>query len=112
MRSPIRPPILDSYITRELAGPFMFALAGFFVFWFINIFFIAADYLINAHASPILVLRFLLFRIPQSVPYAFPFAMLFGTLLGISRLVADNEITALRTSGVQIARIARTPIVL
>ena len=74
---PMRPlprlPLLDSYLVRELAGPFVFALGAFLLFWFLNIFFLAADYIINAHAPFFVVFRFLLFRIPQSTPYAFPF---------------------------------------
>jgi hypothetical protein len=49
-------------------------------------------------------------RVPQATPYAFPFACLFGTLLGFGRLAADNEITALRTSGVSFWRIIRLPL--
>ena len=107
-----RPPILDAYIVRELAAPFLFAFGAFLMFWFINIFFLAADYIINAHASPFLLLRFLLFRIPQATPYAFPFSCLMATLLAVGRLAADNEISALRTSGVSFLRISRTPLVL
>ena len=107
----IRLPILDSYILRELAGPFGFSLAAFLLFWIVNIFFLAADYIINAHAPPILLLRFLIFRVPQCTPYAFPFACLFGTLLAFGRLAADNEITALRTSGVSFLRICTTPLI-
>jgi lipopolysaccharide export system permease protein len=111
MRLGPRLPILDSYILREMAAPFGFGVAAFFLFWFLNIFFLAAHELISAHASPLLLLRFLIFRVPQSVQYAFPFACLFATLLGFGRLVADNEITALRTSGVTMWRIARTPLI-
>jgi lipopolysaccharide export system permease protein len=103
-------PLLDIYILREMAGPFVFGLAAFLLFWFLNIFFLAADYVINQHAPVFLVLRFLIFRLPQSTPMAFPFACLFGTLLAFGRLTADNEISALRTSGVSFARIVRTPI--
>jgi LPS export ABC transporter permease LptG len=113
---PMRPlprlPLLDSYLIRELAGPFVFALGAFLLFWFLNIFFLAADYIINAHAPFFLVLRFLIFRVPQSTPYAFPFACLFATLLAFGRLTADNEITALRTAGVAFSRICRTPVIL
>src|ERR1700736_4121876 len=91
--------ILDSYVLREVAGPFAFALGAFFLFWFANIFVLAADYLVNKNAPIFLVLRFLLFRVPQATPMAFPFACLFGVLLAFGRLVADNEINALRTSG-------------
>jgi lipopolysaccharide export system permease protein len=103
-------PILDAYLLREVAGPFAFALAAFFLFWFANIFVLAADYLINKGAPIFLVLRFLIFRMPQATPMAFPFACLFGTLLGFGRLMADNEITALRTSGVPFIRIIRLPL--
>jgi lipopolysaccharide export system permease protein len=103
-------PILDAYLLREVAGPFAFALAAFFLFWFANIFVLAADYLINKGAPIFLVLRFLVFRMPQATPMAFPFACLFGTLLGFGRLMADNEITALRTSGVPFIRIIRLPL--
>jgi lipopolysaccharide export system permease protein len=104
-------PILDAYVLREMAGPFAFALAAFFLFWFANIFVLAADYLVNKGAPFFLVLRFLVFRVPQATPLAFPFACLFGTLLGFGRLAADNEISAMRTSGVSFFRIIRLPLI-
>ena len=107
-----RLPILDAYIMRELAGPFFFGLGAVYVFWFANIFVLAADYLINKGAPVFLILRFLVARMPQATPMAFPFACLFGALLAFGRLVADNEITALRTSGISYLRICRTPVVL
>src|SRR5271155_3914098 len=105
-----RLPILDAYILRELVAPFLFAFGTYLLFWFVNIFFLAADYIINAHAPLFLVLRFLLFRVPQSTPLAFPFACLFASLLAFGRLAQDNEINALRTSGVTFLRICRTPL--
>jgi len=104
-------PIMDAYLLRELAAPFAFALGAFFLFWFANIFVLAADYLVNKNAPIFLVLRFLLFRVPQATPMAFPFACLFGVLLAFGRLVADNEINALRTSGVSFLRIIRLPLI-
>ncbi len=103
-------PILDAYVLREVASPFAFALAAFFLFWFANIFVLAADYIVNKGAPIFLVLRFLVFRVPQATPFAFPFACLFGTLLGFGRLAADNEINAMRTSGVSFFRIIRLPL--
>lgn len=109
-RPTIRLPLMDAYLLREFVGPFFFAFAAFLLFWGVNIFFIAADYIINAHAPFFLVLRFVVFRIPQSIPLAFPFASLFATLLAIGRLAADNEINALRTAGVSLWRICLTPL--
>ena len=101
--------ILDLYILREMAGPFAIGLAAYLLFQFLNIFFLAADYVINQHASMLLVLRFLILRVPQATPLAFIFACLLGTMLAFGRFVADNELTALRTSGVSLWRIARVP---
>ena len=59
----------------EMVGPFMFAFGAFLLFWALNIFFLAADYIINQHAPFFLVLRFVIFRIPQAIPMAFPFGV-------------------------------------
>jgi len=111
--APLRFPrftILDAYLLREIMPPFGFAFGAYLLFWFVNIFFLAADYIINAHAPIFLVLRFLLFRVPQSTPLAFPFACLLSSLLAFGRLAQDNEINALRTSGVTFLRICCTPL--
>jgi lipopolysaccharide export system permease protein len=116
--TPLAPPgptlrltIMDAYILRELAAPFAFSAGVYMLFWFINIFFVAADYLINAHANIFLILRFLAFRVPQSIPMAFPFGCLFATLVAFGRMAADNEITAMRTSGISFLRIAAAPLI-
>jgi lipopolysaccharide export system permease protein len=105
-----RLPILDTYLLRELVGPFIFAFGAFLLFWGINIFFLAADYIINQHAPFFLVLRFVIFRVPQAIPMAFPFACLFAALLAMGRLMGDNEITAMRTAGIPVMRIAAAPL--
>jgi lipopolysaccharide export system permease protein len=106
----LRLPILDGYLLREMMGPFMFALGAFLLFWALNIFFLAADYIINQHAPFFLVLRFVIFRIPQATPMAFPFASLFAALLAMGRLMGDNEVTAMRTAGIPVMRIALSPL--
>jgi LPS export ABC transporter permease LptG len=105
-----RVPILDRYLLREMVGPFLFAFFAYLIFWALNIFFVAADYIINQHAPFFLVLRFVLFRVPQAIPMAFPFASLFAGLLAMGRVMGDNEVTAMRTSGIPVWRIALTPL--
>lgn len=105
-----RLPILDTYLLREMFGPFMFAFGAFLLFWALNIFFLAADYIINQHAPFFLVLRFVIFRIPQAIPMAFPFGCLFAALLAIGRVMGDNEVTAMRTAGIPVWRIAAAPL--
>ena len=106
-----RMPILDRYLISEMVGPFMFAFLAFLLFWALNIFFLAADYIINQHAPIFLVLRFVIFRIPQAIPMAFPFACLFAGLLSMGRVMGDNEVTAMRTSGIPVWRIALSPLI-
>jgi lipopolysaccharide export system permease protein len=103
-------PILDGYLLHEIVGPFLFAFGAFLLFWGLNIFFLAADYIINQHAPFFLVLRFVIFRIPQAIPMAFPFACLFAALLAMGRVMGDNEVTAMRTSGIPVIRIALSPL--
>src|SRR5579884_3475130 len=105
----LRLPILDSYVLGEILGPFVFAFIAFFLFWGFNIFFLAAKYILVGNAPFFLAMRFVLFRVPQSIPMAFPFATIFATLLGVGRLMADNELTAIRTSGISLWRFAVTP---
>jgi LPS export ABC transporter permease LptG len=105
-----RVPILDRYLLREMVGPFLFAFFAYLIFWALNIFFVAADYIINQHAPFFLVLRFVIFRVPQAIPMAFPFASLFAGLLAMGRVMGDNEVTAMRTSGIPVWRIALTPL--
>src|SRR5947209_14759674 len=107
----LRLPLLDAYILREFLGPFAFAFLAFFLFWGFNIFFLAAKYIVAQNAPFFLVMRFVAFRVPQSIPMAFPFAALFATLLGIGRLMADNEINAIRTSGTSLWRLCLTPLI-
>jgi lipopolysaccharide export system permease protein len=106
----LRLPILDGYLLREMVSPFFFALGAFLLFWALNIFFLAADYIINQHAPFFLVLRFVVFRIPQATPMAFPFASLFAALLAMGRVMGDNEVTAMRTAGIPVMRIALSPL--
>jgi lipopolysaccharide export system permease protein len=107
----LRPAILDRYLLREMTGPFLFAFSAFLLFWALNIFFLAADYIINQHAPFFLVLRFVVFRVPQAIPMAFPFAALFAALLAMGRVMGDNEITAMRTAGIPVLRIATAPLI-
>ena len=93
-----------------MVGPFMFAFGAFLLFWALNIFFLAADYIINQHAPFFLVLRFVIFRVPQAIPMAFPFACLFAALLAMGRIMGDNEVTAMRTAGISVMRIALAPL--
>lgn len=104
-----RMPILDRYLLKEMMLPFFGGVLMMYVFWALNIFFLAADYIINQHAPFFLAARFVILRIPQATPMAFPIGCLFGGLLAVGRVTADNEVTAMRASGIPLWRIVLTP---
>lgn len=106
----LRLPILDRYVLNELVPPFAFAFAAFFLFWAFSIIFASFDFLINQHAPFFLVLRFVVLRVPQSIDLAVPFATLFAAMIAMGRLIGDNEVIAMRTSGISLLRICRTPL--
>lgn len=103
-------PLLDGYLLGEFLAPFILAFLLMYVFWAFNIFFLALTYIAQANAPIFLVLRFIVFRIPQAIPFAFPFGTLAAILLGVGRLQGDNEINAIRTNGVSLWRLCLTPI--
>ena len=98
--------ILDQYMLRELLAPFGFAVAAFTLFMLVNQLFLAADFVINKGVPLDLILRYLALQLPSLMYLILPFSCLFGILLGIGRLAGDNEISAMRTSGVSLQRIA------
>lgn len=99
--------ILDRYLVSEFVTPFAFGVIAFTIFLLINQFFLAADYIIHKHVPFGLVARYIVLQIPSFVYMIFPFATMFGVLQGFGRLAGDNEMTALRTSGITLDRIAR-----
>ena len=56
--------------------------------------------------------RLTLLQIPYVIPFALPIGILTGVLLTLGRLSADNEVTAMRASGISLPRIARPVFIL
>jgi lipopolysaccharide export system permease protein len=67
---------------------------------------------IASQVSPTMLVRLTLLLIPFVISYALPMGMLTGVLLTLGRLSADNEITAMRATGLSLTRVARPMIVL
>ena len=91
--------ILTRYILREVLTN---ALIGAVVFTFVlftrdlgRI----LELVVRASAPASSVLEVFLYTIPLTLTYTIPMAVLVGILIGLSRLAADSEITAMRASG-------------
>jgi lipopolysaccharide export system permease protein len=100
--------LLDRYIFK---GVFFTCLAAVGLFAFVLI----LKNVIGDLLGPVLAgqidfdvfVQLVLLLVPFVVSYALPMGMLTGVLLTLGRLSADNEITAMRSTGVSLTRIAR-----
>jgi LPS export ABC transporter permease LptG/LPS export ABC transporter permease LptF len=99
--------ILNRYITGEI---FSHALIGGVIFTFI-LFMKELPHILEmvVHNSSTLVSvgEVVLFMLPNFLMVTIPMAVLVGVLLGLSRLAADNEIIAMRASGLGIGYFVR-----
>jgi lipopolysaccharide export system permease protein len=64
------------------------------------------EFLVRDSGSPRLVADLFLLVLPQALPYAIPLGVLVGTLITLSRMSSDGEITAMRAAGVSGRRVA------
>jgi lipopolysaccharide export system permease protein len=64
------------------------------------------EQVVNKNAPIALILSFISYVIPFSLTFTLPWGFLTSVLLVFGRLSADNELTAMRTSGLSIPRIS------
>lgn len=100
--------ILNSYIARSVASSAAAAILFIgFVFGAVNLLKDVLVYLLDGRIPVWLFLR-LCWDMAQYVgTYAVPIGLLIAVLLVLGRMSADNEVTAMRTSGLSILQIAR-----
>lgn len=99
--------IVDKYIVKELLLPFSFGVVVFStLFVATDLLFKIVQMLAQQGVPFLLVGKFFFAKMPATVLYSFPMATLLATLLAFGRLSNDNEVVALRASGISFPRIA------
>jgi len=99
--------LLTRYIVRELILPFIFALGIIVFILFINFFLRAVDRFLGKGLDLLTILEYLFLNLAWIVALAVPMAVLISTLMAFGRLSEDNEINALRSSGISFLTILR-----
>lgn len=95
--------ILRDYLLREFIGPFFLTLGVLsFVMVVMGNLKKIADLIINKGVSILSVLKIFVLMAPYIVTYALPIAVLVAVLMSLGRLSSDNEIIAIRASGINI----------
>lgn len=97
--------LLDRYIGREMLFTALFGVSVMtFVLVLGNLFKQLLDVMIN-HAVPFeLIVSWVAFIIPFSLTYTIPWGFVTAVLLVFGKLSAENELVALKSSGVSITR--------
>ena len=104
--------ILDKYIVKELAGPFIFGICAFSsIFIGTDVLFKMARFMTEQGAAFSTVAKLFVYRLPSIIVLTFPMSMLLASLLTFSRLSGNSEIVAMKTGGVSFSRLI-TPVII
>ena len=104
--------ILRDYILKEIMSPLIGSLAVFTFVLLIGNIFKLADLMINKGVDVRDVIRLFLYLIPYILSYTIPMAILTATMVCFGRLASDNEVIAMKASGISLYKIGLPVIVL
>jgi lipopolysaccharide export system permease protein len=105
--------LLDRYIFKSVLGTCLGAVALFtFVLTLGNVIRDLLAHVLAGQLPAMTLVRLVWLWVPAMAIYALPMGLLTGVLLTLGRLSADSEITAMRSAGISLARIARPVLVL
>jgi lipopolysaccharide export system permease protein len=97
--------ILYRYIFREHVGPFFFALFVIFFILIMDFIIEILQMVIGKGLNAFIILQVFILNLAWMAALAVPMAVLVSTLMAFGRLSQDNEITALKASGVSLYRV-------
>ncbi|GEM_PF-1037264 len=103
--------IFNWYIAKALLGTLFLAL-GILTFVMMSVHLFRIFAMVSNGVAPSLLAKMVFCLLPEVLRYALPFSILISTVLVFSRMSADNEIVALKASGVGIWQIVAPSLVL
>ncbi|KON30905.1 hypothetical protein AC480_00015 [miscellaneous Crenarchaeota group archaeon SMTZ1-55] len=101
---------IHTYLCKETLVPFLIGLLLFSVVFMMGKTLYLTDLLVNKGVSFFDIVKLLIYFFPSSLFLIIPIALLLGVLVAFARLSSDNEITALKASGISLYQL--TPSVL
>ena len=104
--------IFEKYIIKELAGPFFLGLAIFSFIFLTDKIFELVDLIINKGVPAGKVLLLIIYIYPSFFSITVPMGILMASLMAFGRLSHDNEIIALKSSGINVFKISMPAIII
>ena len=102
--------LLSRYFIREMIMPFFFSLLMITFLLFINFLLRAIDRFLGKGLEILTILEYLFLNLAWIIALSVPMAVLLATLMTFGRLSEDNEINAMRASGISFLSIIRAPL--
>jgi lipopolysaccharide export system permease protein len=99
--------ILHRYVLKEHVGPLTFALSALTSILLLQYIGKHFGELVGKGLPTLVIAEFFGLSIPLTVALTLPMAVLVSTLYAFSRLAAENEITALKASGVSVVSVLK-----
>ena len=94
--------ILRDYFIKEFIGPLVLGLVVLTFVMLLGNLIKIADLVVNKGVDIFSVAKLFLFMMPYLVTYTLPIAALAAVLLSLGRLSSDNEIVAIKASGINL----------
>ena len=103
--------LITKYLFREMSYPFLISLMMITFILFVNFLLRAIDRFLGKGLEILVILEYLFLNLAWIIALSIPMAMLLATLATFGRLSEDNEINALRSSGISFVSILSAPLI-
>lgn len=97
--------ILDRYIIRQFVLTTLFSLVAVLIIFIVIDAMENLDDFIDAHANWGIIVQYYIYFMPEIIKLIMPIAMLLASLFVTARLSTQNELTAMKSSGISLYRL-------
>ncbi len=101
--------LIDRYFIKEFIPPFFFSIFALTFILLMDQLFRLIDLFVRKGLPISIVGQILIYNLPLIISYTTPMAILIAIVMSFGRFSHDNEIIALKTSGVSFFKMMRTP---
>lgn len=99
--------LIYRHLIKTAAGPFFFGLFVITFLLMINVLYTYVDLFVTKGVPFVTATKFLVLSLGHTFALSVPMSVLIAVLMGVGQLAADNEITALKASGISLWTVLR-----